>query len=91
LQAPLSHTWLLPQAVPFVASTRLEHTCAPVAQEYVPDAQPPPVVHVPPAVHDTHVPLPLQTSFVPHVEPAARGVAVATQVCVPDEQEYVPW
>jgi hypothetical protein len=77
----------LPHDVPFVAATRFEHTCEPVAQEYVPDVQPPPVEHEPPAVHDTQLPLPSQTSFEPHVVPTLRGVDVATQVCAPVVQE----
>jgi hypothetical protein len=46
-------------------------------------------VQVDPAVHATHVPLPLQTMFVPHVVPAVL-LPLSTQVVAPVMQDVIP-
>jgi hypothetical protein len=47
-------------------------------------------VQAPPAVHETQVPWPSQTMFVPQLVPAALEVP-STQVMAPVAQELVPF
>jgi hypothetical protein len=65
-------TRLVPQVVPAAVLPESTHFAAPVAQSITPALQGAPgfVVHVWPAMHMTHWPLPLQTMPEPHAIPA---------------------
>jgi hypothetical protein len=86
--APLLHTWLVPQVVPFATLPVSAQTDAPVTHEVAP------VRHLfvgwqlAPAVQPTHAPL-LQTMFVPHTVPLTRLRPVSAQV-IDGEQLWVP-
>jgi hypothetical protein len=86
--APLLHTWLLPQVVPFATFPVSAQTATPVTHEFAP------VLHLfegwqlAPAVHAPQTPL-LQTMFVPHTAPLTRFLFVSAQVMA-GEQACVP-
>jgi hypothetical protein len=84
-----SHAWGVapdPQVVPMGAAAWPVQACFPVLQEYVPGLQV--VPQPPPALQETHIPLPSQTRFIPQPVPAA--VFVWLQTAVPVLQLYVP-
>jgi hypothetical protein len=87
-----SHTWLVPQLVPAGFGVPSTHVCAPVLQEVTPYRQAALglVVHDRPSVHDTQLPEPLHTMFVPQAVPAALGVP-STHVCAPVLHEVTPF
>jgi hypothetical protein len=91
-QLPLpSHTWLVPQLVPALLLPPSTQVWAPVEQVVAPFLQMLGLlVHAWPAVHDTHVPLPLQTWLVPQLVPAVL-LPPSTQVWAPVEQVVVPF
>lgn len=67
-----SQTCPAPQLVPAAFGAPSTQVCAPVAHDNRPclHAEPGLVVHAPPAVHATHIPVAVQTWLVPHVVPA---------------------
>jgi len=84
------HTWFMPQVVPAAALLPSMQAIEPLAHEVVPTLQAVGLpVHVWPAVHDTHVPPPLQTMLVPQLTPADLAPP-STQVCAPVEHDVVP-
>jgi hypothetical protein len=87
-----SHTWLVPQLVPAGFGVPSTHVCAPVLHEVTPYRQAAfgLVVHDRPAVHDTQLPEPLHTMFVPQLVPAGFG-APSTHVCAPVLHEVTPF
>src|SRR5438034_1009157 len=86
-----SQTRLVPQLRPPILLLPSTQVWAPVAQENVPFLQTLGlVVQEPPAVHETQVPEPLQTKFVPQLTPGALFVSSA-QVWAPLEQEVAPF
>jgi hypothetical protein len=89
---PLSHTWLVPQDVPFVTGVPMSvHTPTPVVHTTLPTSQGLGGVHEAPALHAAHVPL-SQTWPVPHVVPLAAlfAVPVSVHTGVPVVQLVVP-
>jgi hypothetical protein len=90
-QAPApSQTMLVPQLVPADLLPPSTQVCAPDEHEVVPFLQTLGlVVQAAPAVHDTQLPDPLQTWFMPHVAPAGV-LPPSMQVIVPLEQDVVP-
>src|SRR4029077_715097 len=89
LPEPLQ-TMLVPQPVPAVLGLPSTHIMAPVVQEVVPLLQMPGLpMQEPPAVHETQVPPPSQTMFMPQLVPADLE-APSTQVMAPVAQEVVP-
>jgi len=83
-------TMLVPQLVPAALLVLSAHVIAPVEQVVAPLLQmfglP---VHDWPAVHDTHVPVPLQTMLVPQLVPAPFAIPF-THVGVPVMHDAVP-
>jgi hypothetical protein len=73
---------LLPPSMQVMAP--VEHEVIPFLQEFGL------VVHEAPAVHETHVPVLLQTMLVPQLVPPAL-LPPSTQVLAPVEQEYTPF
>jgi hypothetical protein len=68
------------------------HACVPVTHDTTPSLQALGLVEqLAPAVHATHAPELLQTSFVPHVVPAPRFVAASRQRSTPVEQSVTPF
>jgi len=81
---------LVPQLVPADLLPPSTQVCAPVEQDVVPFLQMLGfVVQAALAVHDTQVPLPLHTWFMPQVVPAAV-LPPSTQVIAPLAHELVP-
>ena len=77
-QAPLLHTRLVPQVVPFATLSDSTQTGAPVLQVIVPLRQAFPAMgQVAPAVQSPHVPAALQTLLVPQVVPAGTFVSAS--------------
>jgi hypothetical protein len=90
VHVPLSHTWFVPQTVPFGSAVPVfAHVEVPVEHEVFQTVQEFAGVQSVPETQETHAPL-SQTRFVPHVVPFATGVVEFTQVCVPVAQEVVP-
>jgi hypothetical protein len=90
VHAPLSHTWPVPQDVPFGTSFCVfVHTEAPVAQLVAQTVHELAGVQTVPAVHATQL-VPWQTMFRPHDVPAATAVPVSLQTGSPDAQSVVP-
>ncbi len=92
LHAPLSHTSLVPQVMPFAVLLPVPvsaHVDTPVVQVVVPRSQMLAGVHDRPAVHPAHVPL-SQTSLVPHVVPFEMLVPRSVQAGTPVEQDVDP-
>ena len=84
------HTMFVPQLMPADLLPPSTQVCAPVEHDVAPFLQTLGlVVHAAPAVHDTHVPEPLHTWFVPQVAPAA-ALPPSTQVMAPLAHEVVP-
>jgi hypothetical protein len=89
-QVPLQHIPLVPHSVPAATSLVVATQAAvPLLHEIVPVTQGFVGVQLPPAVHETQLPL-LHTSFVPHVTPVFVGVVVATQADAPLLHEVIP-
>jgi len=90
-QAPApSQTMLVPQLVPADLLPPSTQVCAPDEHEVVPFLQTLAlVVQAAPAVHDTQLPEPLHTWFMPQAAPAAV-LPPSTQVMAPLEHEVVP-
>jgi hypothetical protein len=89
-QAPLLHTWLLPQFEPSLALPVCVQNDLPVVQEVLP------ALHVVPvgtqstfSVHGKHAP-PEQNRLVPQFVPSLIAVPVSVQVALPAEQSCVP-
>jgi hypothetical protein len=91
-QVPLPlQTILVPQEVPAVLLPPSTQVIAPVVHDVMPVRQTPGLpVHELPAVQATHVPLPLQTMFVPQEVPAVLLVP-SMQTIAPVEQDVVPF
>jgi hypothetical protein len=91
-QAPEAlQTMLLPQLVPGALLPPSMQVWLPEAQEVVPFLQTLGLpVQEPPAVQETHVPLPLQTKLVPQLVPAAL-LPPSMQVIAPVEHEVAPF
>jgi hypothetical protein len=90
LQAPSSHTSLVPHAVPLGAGLPVSvHTGRPVEQPVVPRWHVLFGVQVAPTVHAPHAPL-SQTSLVPHVVPLAALFWVSVHTGAPVVQSVVP-
>jgi hypothetical protein len=88
---PPLQTLSIPQDVPFGALPDSRQTGAPVLQAVVPVRQAfPATVHVAPAVHATHMPVPLQTLSWPHAVPAGTVVPVSVHVGVPPVHDNLP-
>lgn len=88
----LLQTSFVPQVVPCALALGpvSMQTCVPVEQSVVPRSQTLVGVHESPAVHGTHCPVPLQTSFVPQVVPALAGVPWSAHVSTPVVHEVNP-
>jgi hypothetical protein len=88
-QVPSLHTWLLPHDVPFAMLPVSAQTGTPVTHEFVP------VLHLfagwqlAPGTQSMHMPLVLQTLFVPQLVPPTRFLPVSEQV-IDGEQACVP-
>jgi hypothetical protein len=90
LHVPLSHTSLVPHAVPFARLVPVSlHTGTPVVHDVVPVWQLLAGVHIAPVVHALQVPL-SHTSLVPHEVPLGTSVIVSVQVETPVEQDVEP-
>jgi hypothetical protein len=88
---PLQHIPLVPHDVPAATSLVVATQLAvPLLHEIVPVTHGFVGVQLPPAVHETQLPL-LHTSFVPHVVPVFVGVVVATHVDTPLLHEVIPF
>jgi hypothetical protein len=87
--APLQ-TMLVPQLTPAALLPPSTQVCEPLEQEVVPVLQMLGlVVQEAPAVQETHMPVPLQTMFMPQVVPAGV-LPPSMQVIAPLEHEVVP-
>jgi hypothetical protein len=89
VHAPLSHTWFVPQVMPFALLPLDTQTDVPVEHDVWPARQTlPPGLHATPAVHAVHVP-PLHTWLVPHDVPSVTLVGLG-HVAVPVPHDVTP-